>query len=215
MRTSFQNLGAVGLFCLLLSACQQVADENSQSEPIVRGLKTVVVEDQEKSTVRRFPSVLQPAEVTTLSFEIGGKLGSVDLKVVQVVEKDQLLASIDPKSLEIQVESSQAAVAQAEATAQNAIANLERQKELFDKKVTTRSKLDEAQTAANTSAASLQQSKKQLENAKENLDKSELRSTIDGIVNSVLVESFSVVGVRFVRLGNCPPFNRASTFHAP
>ena len=180
---------------MALTACQSEDETAKDVEPAVRGLRTVLVQDQETTTIRRFPSVLQPAEVTTLSFEIGGKLGSVDLKVGQVVEKDQLLASIDPKSLEIQVESSQAAVAQAEATAQNAIANLERQKELFDKKVTTRSKLDEAQTAANTSAASLQQAKKQLENAKENLDKSELRSTIDGIVNSVLVESFSVVGV--------------------
>ena len=101
MRTSFQNLGAVGLFCLLLSACQQDADENSQSEPIVRGLKTVVVEDQEKSTVRRFPSVLQPAEVTTLSFEVPGNPGSVDLKVGQIVAKGDLLAQLDRRSLEI------------------------------------------------------------------------------------------------------------------
>lgn len=179
---------------LLATACQSQDDSAQNAEPPVRGLKTVLVQDQESSTIRRFPSVLQPAEVTTLSFEIGGKLGAIDLKVGQVVEKGQLLATIDPKSLEIQVESAEAAVTQAEATAKNALANLERQQELFDKKVTTRSKLDEAQTSANTSAASLQQAKKQLESAKENLTKAELRSTIDGIVNSVLVESFSVVG---------------------
>ncbi|MEP0942595.1 MAG: efflux RND transporter periplasmic adaptor subunit [Rhizobiaceae bacterium] len=178
---------------ILLSACQSENDSAQNAEPVVRGLKTVQVQDQQSTTIRRFPSVLQPAEVTTLSFEIGGKLGAVDLKVGQVVEKGQLLASIDPKSLEIQVESAEAAVKQAEATAANALASLERQQELFDKKVTTRSNLDDAQTGANTSAASLQQAEKQLESAKENLTKSDLRSTIDGIVNSVLVESFSVV----------------------
>lgn len=180
---------------MVLTACQSEDQTAQDVEPVVRGLRTVLVEDQETTTIRRFPSVLQPAEVTTLSFEVGGKLGAVDLKVGQVVQKNQVLATIDPKSLEIQVESSQAAVEQAEATAQNALANLERQQELFDKKVTTRSKLDEAQTSANTSAASLQQARKQLENAKESLSKAELRSTIDGIVNSVLVEPFSVVGV--------------------
>ena len=180
---------------MVLTACQSEDNTAMDAEPAVRGLRTVLVEAQESTTIRRFPSVLQPAEVTTLSFEVGGKLGPVDLKVGQVVQEGQLLASIDPKSLEIQVESSEAAVAQAQATAENALANLERQKELFDKKVTTRSNLDAAQTTANTSAASLQQAKKQLENAKENLGKADLRSTIDGIVNSVLVEPFSVVAV--------------------
>ncbi|MEP1208753.1 MAG: efflux RND transporter periplasmic adaptor subunit [Rhizobiaceae bacterium] len=178
---------------ILLTSCQGEEESTQNQEPAVRGLKTVLVEAQESTTIRRFPSVLQPAEVTTLSFETGGKLGAVDLKVGQVVKKGQLLASLDPTSLEIQVDSSQAAVEQAEATAKNALANLERQKELFEKQVTTRSKLDEAQTSANTSAASLQQARKQLESSKENLTKAELRSTIDGIVNSVLVESFSVV----------------------
>lgn len=178
---------------MVLTACQSKDETAQDAQPAVRGLKTVLVQDQETTTIRRFPSVLQPAEVTTLSFEVGGKLGAVNLKVGQVVQQGELLASIDPKSLEIQVESSQAAVEQAQATATNELANLERQKELFEKKVTTRSVLDEAQTAANTSAASLQQAKKQLENAQENLGKAELRSTIDGIVNSVLVESFSVV----------------------
>ena len=179
---------------MLLTACQSEDETAEETEPAVRGLRTTLVQAQESTTIRRFPSVLQPAEVTTLSFEIGGKLGAINLKVGQVVQKGQLLASLDPTSLEIQVESSEAAVVQARATAENAAANLERQKELFEKKVTTRSKLDEAQTSANTSAASLDQAIKALESSKESLTKAELRSTIDGIVNSVMVESFSVVG---------------------
>ena len=95
---------------MVLTACQSEDQTAQDVEPVVRGLRTVLVEDQETTTIRRFPSVLQPAEVTTLSFEVGGKLGAVDLKVGQVVQKNQVLATIDPKSLEIQVESSQAAV---------------------------------------------------------------------------------------------------------
>ena len=183
----------IAVVSLLLSACQGEDEAALNQEPVVRGLKTVLVEDQESTTIRRFPSVLQPSEVTTMSFEISGKLGPVNLKVGQIVEKGEVLAALDTKTLKIQVESSQAAVRQAEATAENAVANLERQQELFDKKVTTRAKLDDAQTNASTSAAALAQAKKQLETSVENLGKAELKSTINGIVNSVLVESFTIV----------------------
>lgn len=178
---------------LLLSACQDSKTDESASEPAIRGLRTVLVAVEEKTTIRRFPSVLQPAEVTTVSFEIGGKLGAMDLKVGQVVKKDELLASIDPRSLEIQVESAEAAVAQAQATATNAAASLERLTTLLEKKVTTRAKVDDAQAQASASAAALAQAQKQLETARENLDKTNLTSPINGVINSVTVEAFSNV----------------------
>ena len=178
---------------MLLTSCQSEEDNAQSLEPVVRGLKTVLVKDQESSTIRRFPSVLQPSEVTTMSFEISGKMGAMDLKVGQIVKQGELLAQLDTRSLEIQVESSQAAVQQAEATAENAVASLKRQQELFDKKVITRATLDNAQTSASTSAAALAQTRKQLETSTENLGKAELKSTIDGIINSVLVESFTIV----------------------
>ncbi len=188
-----RKLATLAVATLLLTSCEGENDTAQVKDPIVRGLKTVLVQQQESTTIRRFPSVLQPAEVTTMSFEISGKLGPVELKVGQVVAEGEVLANLDTRTLEIQVESSQAAVQQAEATAENAVANLARQKELFDKKVTTRSKLDDAQTQAATSAAALAQAKKQLETSIENLGKAELKSTINGIVNSVLVESFAIV----------------------
>ena len=178
---------------LLLTACQDSESENTAAAPVVRGLKTVLVEDQERTTVRRFPSVLQPAEVTTVSFEIAGKMGAMDLKVGQIVKKGDVLASVDPRSLEIQVESAEAAVTQAQASATNAAASLERLTTLLEKKVTTRAKVDDAQAQATASAAALAQAVKQLENAKENLLKTNLTSPIDGIVNSVTVEPFSNV----------------------
>lgn len=187
------KLTIIGAAVLLLASCQAEEVSTADQEPVVRGLKTVVVKDQESSTVRRFPSVLQPSEVTTMSFEISGKLGPIDLKVGQVVKKGEVLAQLDTRTLDIQVESSQAAVRQAEATAENAAANLKRQQDLFDKKVTTRAVLDNAQTDASTSAEALAQAKKQLETSIEDLDKAELKSTIDGIINSVVMESFAIV----------------------
>lgn len=182
----------IGLFAL--AACREPVADGEDTAPIVRGLKTVLIETQEASTVRRYPSVLQPAEVTTLSFEAPGKLGSLDLKVGQVVSQGELLAQLDPRSLKIQVESAQAAVTQAQATATNAAAAFERLNTLFEKKVTTKANLDDARAAMETSAAQVKQVEKQLESARQDLSKADLSSPIDGIINSVEVEPFANVG---------------------
>ena len=48
-----------------LSGCQEEAATEITEQP-VRALKTVLVESIEKTTTRRFPSVLQPGSVSTL-----------------------------------------------------------------------------------------------------------------------------------------------------
>ena len=45
---------------LLLTACQDSESENTATAPVVRGLKTVLVEDQERTTVRRFQACCSP-----------------------------------------------------------------------------------------------------------------------------------------------------------
>ena len=179
---------------LLLSACGQgdSASENDQ-EP-VRGLKTVEVTSQEQSTVRRYPSVLQPTSISTLSFEIAGKLEAVELNVGQQVKRGEVVASLDRESLEIQVETAEAAVLQARSNARNAEEDFKRQQSLFDKKVVTVAALDKARTTMETSNAQLLQSEKQLETAQENLQKAELRAPYDAVINTVETQSFSNVG---------------------
>ncbi len=186
---------AVIWLCLSIAlvACQSEDNADQNSTPIVRGLKVVEVQHVEETTIRRFPSVLQPAEVTTASFEIGGKMGPLELKVGQLVKKGDILASLDPTTLQLQVESSQAALEKDMATAANAAASLERFESLFEKEVVTRAQVDEARTSATTSAAAVQQARKELETAKENLLKADLRSPINGVVNSVTVEAFTTI----------------------
>ena len=189
------------LFLLLaLSACQDTPPDASGEEPIVRGLKTVLIEKQEQSTIRRFPSVLQPAEVSTLSFETPGRLGPVDLKVGQAITKGEVLAKLDPKTLEIAVDTAKSAVAQAQSTASNAKAAFDRQAELLKKKVTTKANVDNARASMETSAAQVTQANKQLENAQENLNKSDLLAPFDGVINTVEIESSTIPAISTFRL---------------
>ena len=183
---------------LLLAAVVLIAgcrEDDVQVEKMVRGLKTHLVAQTEDRSIRRFPAVLEAAELTTVSFEVSGKLEQLTLGVGQVLVEGQPIARLDPTSLQLQVETAAASVAQAEAAAENAQATYDRQRELLQRGATTRVSVDDAQTQADSPAASLDQARKSLESAQQNLDKAVLTAPFDAIVNSVDVQSFTTVGV--------------------
>lgn len=173
-----------------LGGCRE---EDVTQEQVIRGLKTHLIEDVERNTTRRFPAVLEPAELNVLAFEVGGKLGEVSLNVGQQLKAGDLVARLDPTSLELQVENAQAGVDQARSSANNAAETLARQEELFERGSTTKVAVDDARTASETAAASLVQAQKALESAQEDLEKSELLAPFDGVVNSVEAQSYATV----------------------
>lgn len=175
-----------------LMACKEEVSKD-QTADAVRGLKTVLIEDVATTTARHFPSVLQPSEVSSLSFEVAGKLQAIDLKVGEPVRKGDVIAALDPTSLEIAVDNAQAAVDLAQANAENAAEDLKRQEQLFEKGSVTKVSVDNARTSATTTAAQLQQSVKGLDTAKENLGKAVLRAPFDGIINTMDADSFATV----------------------
>ena len=76
-----------------LQNCGQKKEEITQQP--VRGLRAYKVSATAESRVRRFPTVLQPADVSSLSFEIAGQLKAVTLTVGQKVQLGDVLAEIE------------------------------------------------------------------------------------------------------------------------
>ncbi|MBJ3764265.1 efflux RND transporter periplasmic adaptor subunit [Maribius pontilimi] len=174
-----------------LGACRE---ERAAPEPVVRGLKVHEVAEVERVQTRRFPSVLEPSDLTVLSFEIGGRMAEFDLDVGQRLAEGDMVAQLDPEALRLQVEAAEAAVAQAEASARNTAETLARQQELLQRGTTTRVAVDDAKAQADSAAAALLQAQKSLESAEENLGKAELRAPFEGIVNSVDATAFATIG---------------------
>jgi RND family efflux transporter MFP subunit len=159
----------------------------------VRGLKTVLIDASAQSTVQRFPSVIEPVSLNTLSFDIAGTLQEVSLQVGQAVAEGEVLARLDPEALELQIANAAAAVRQAEAAYVNAAETLERQRALLESGTITRVAFDAAETEALTRRAQLEQAQASLGTAEESLANSDLRAPFDGIINSVDVQSFQTV----------------------
>jgi RND family efflux transporter MFP subunit len=175
-----------------LVACNE---EDADAEDVApRGLKTVLVAENENSVLRRFPSVLEPAELTTVGFEAGGRLGAIDLRVGQVVAEGDVLAQLDASAFEIQIASAESAVEQARAAAQNSAANLARQEELLARGVVTSVAVDNARTQSVGDAQALVQAERALDSARSTLGDTDLLAPFDGVISSVDTQSFSTVG---------------------
>lgn len=178
---------------VFISACSPDGDEKSTTGAVVRGLKTVLVSESERSILRRFPSVLQPSELSTVAFETGGRLKKIDLRVGQIVVKGETLAELDSKAFEIQMQSAQASVAQARVQAENSAANLERQEQLLEQEVVARAAVDNARTDATSTAQALIQAERALDSAKEASQDTALFAPFDGVISSVDAKSFATV----------------------
>jgi RND family efflux transporter MFP subunit len=173
----------------LTIACGKV-DPLKPAEP-VRGLKTMLIIHQENSSVRRYPSVLQPSESTELAFQVAGRLAEKTLSVGQKVSVGQILLSLDKRDLLLAVETAKAAYEETQASLNNTQSDLQRKEKLNAEGIISQTEIENVRTSVLTLQAQTEGAKSRLDTAREELTKSELKAPYDGIVNTVSVRSFN------------------------
>jgi len=191
MRRLLSRFAICAIVTFGLQGCSEKKQESSEQP--VRGLRAYKVAAKAESRVRRFPTVLQPADVSGLAFEISGQLKAVTLTVGQKV---QLYAQTGPQQVQAQsakAKQAEAQVQQAQAQLDNAEADFQRKDELLKKGATTQAIHDQSRATLLTSRAQLDQAKRQLELADHNLDRSKLVAPFPGTVARVDVKSFAQV----------------------
>lgn len=178
-----------------LSACwpEEDADAADDTTP-TRGLITTLISDVEEVTIRRYPGVLEPSEVNMLSFEVGGRLGRMNLDVGERVSTGQLLAELEPSQFETVIENRRAAIEEVAATLAQAEDDLERSQALLDNGTITVVRRDQDATAVAQVRAQLTQAEQNLSTAEQDLADSKLYAPFDGILDAIEVESFATVG---------------------
>jgi RND family efflux transporter MFP subunit len=125
----------------------------------------------------------------------------------QFVHKGDLLRVIDPTNYRIALQLADAAVEQAQATAQNAQREAERRRKLSDLAVT----VEEQQTYNANAIAAQAQYRRAVANrdeAKVNLERTEIRSPVNGWVTNLLAQlgDYSAVGRNVVSIVNADSF---------
>ena len=179
----------------IVAGCSDSSTKTEEMPAPVRGLITTVVKSAEETTRRRYPGVLEPTEITSLSFEVAGKLEEFTLQVGQRVKSGDVLAKLDSTQFEADVEAKAAAVADAKARLKQDADRLARFQKLVKTGAATRVSVDDAATDVRSRQATLTQAERSFDNAQEDLAKTKLYAPFDGIINSVDAQSFQTIAV--------------------
>src|SRR6516164_1670781 len=145
--------------------------------------------------------------VVTMAPQVAGQIVELTVKDNQFVHKGDLLLVIDPTDYKIAVSLNEAAVQQAEANAQNAERESTRRQQLTSLAVT----VEEKQTFASNAVAvqaQYQQAVAKLEQARVNLQRTELRSPVNGWVTNLLAQlgDYANVGTNVISLVDADSF---------
>jgi multidrug resistance efflux pump len=127
------------------------------------------------------------AYVVTMAPQVAGQIVQLPVVDNQFVHKGDLLVVIDPTNYKIAVSLAGAAVQQAQVNAQNIEREAKRREELTTLAVTVEEKQTYASNAL-ASEAQLQQAQANLDQARVNLQRTEIRSPVNGWVTNLLAQ---------------------------
>src|SRR5882724_4328893 len=147
------------------------------------------------------------AYVVTMAPEVAGRIVELPVADNQFVHKGDLLMVIDPTNFKIAVSLAEAAVQQAQANAQNMQRESKRRQELTTLAVTVEEKETFASNALATQAQ-YQQAVANLDQVRVNLQRTEIRSPVNGWVTNLLAQlgDFANVGQNEISLVDADSF---------
>ena len=186
----------------LAAGCHRGAQEAFRTEPVSRGTVTEVV-----SATGDVSAII----TVNVGSQVSGTISKLFVDFNSAVKKDQLLAQLDPRLFQAQMEKAQAGLASAAADVEKAQAQLndavrveKRTKELVEQRLVSQQDVDSAvanreQMAANLSStkAKVLQARADRDQAATNLAFTRISSPIDGIVVSRAVDVGQTVAASF------------------
>jgi HlyD family secretion protein len=160
------------------------------------GYRTEAVSRGELSVVISATGALSATSTVDIGTQVSGTVASVDVDFNDRVSKGQVIARIDPASVQARVNqatavvaSARAAQAQAQATLRNAEADYARKSDLLKRQLIARSDADlalaardQARAQVASAGAGIQQQQAALASAQTDLRNSVIRSPVDGVV---------------------------------
>jgi multidrug resistance efflux pump len=147
------------------------------------------------------------AYVVTMAPEVAGRIVELRVRDNQFVHKGDLLMVIDPTNYKIAVSLNEAAVQQAQANMSNAAREAQRRQQLSDLAVTIEQRETFA-TNAVSAQAQHQQALAKLQQARVNLERTEIRSPVNGWVTNLLAQlgDYTNVGTNVISLVDADSF---------
>lgn len=179
---------SLGLMALLSGCSQEKPEPKAHSRVFVQTVQPV-----DFAAAVTLTGDIQARVQADLSFRVGGKIIQRMVDVGDRVSARQVLARLDPKDLQTNVDSAQAQVVAEQARVKQTAAAFVRQEKLLPKGYTSQSEYDAAQAALRSSQSALAAAQAQLANAREQLGYTALIAEAPGVITARQAEVGQVV----------------------
>ncbi|MGM4879125.1 efflux RND transporter periplasmic adaptor subunit [Rhizobium sp. 62_C5_N11_2] len=169
----------------LLAGCDQssVAGEETAPRPV-----KVVMAAAEQDKIVSLPGVVRARIETDLAFRTLGRMVSRKVDVGDLVHKGDVLAEIDPLTLQLAVTSAEAEFHNAQAQFENAATTETRKRRLVQSNAASIADHDLADQQLKSATANVAKATASLAKAREQLGYAELRAEFDGVVTATSAE---------------------------
>jgi len=182
---------ATVLVCLglgLVAACSK-----APPPPEIRPVRTVTATAGTDGELVSLTGHIRARKEESLAFRIDGRMIRRHVEVGQVIQRNDLIAELDPVPQLDALHQVQAKLAAAEATLHEATNTIERKRTLMSQGWATKADYDAAEKAFQTAKAQLDVAKAQLHEAEDHFGYSQLRADAPGVVVSKSAEAGEVV----------------------
>jgi HlyD family secretion protein len=136
---------------------------------------------------------IQAKRNVKISAYVVSKIIDLPVKDGDLVKKGQLLVQLDPTRYKAEVEQAEAQMRMAGASLEQAKLVHDRQKQLFEKSLTSQEQFDNARTDYHSTQAQYDQSKAALAQAQDDLSKTTITAPMDGVITELNAEVGEIV----------------------
>jgi membrane fusion protein, multidrug efflux system len=196
---------------LPLAAC----GKEQAKKAVVRPVRVTSIQHTPSYETYSLTGQIQAKDQVNLAFRIGGRLEERNVTVGDAVAPGQIVAKIEAQDYQNALRSAIADLVSAQAVLANAQNTEGRQSELLSKGYTTHVQYDQAEQQLKTAEAQVESTQAKLQNAKDNLTYTELRSDVAGVITAKGAEPGEVVAAGRMVLQVAKQGDRDAVFNVP
>lgn len=170
----------VWLFCIaaILTACK----EKTEIIEVVRPIKAITISEQPTLKIRKFAGQVAAVDSSSLSFEVGGQVASVEVDIGDRVKKGQVLAVLDPEPYQLDADAAKAELIKARENVTKTKAEYERQNRIFEQGAGAQRWVEVTEYDYKAALSAVDYQIARLDLARRNLRKTKLPSPYDGVI---------------------------------
>lgn len=179
--------------CVLCSILFLACGKEEKQEKI-RAVKVEIIgQESRQEKILEYPGVLLSENETKLSFSVSGKIDKILVEEGSMVQKGEVLAILEKENYFLNAEGNLQKYLASQASADNAQAQFERVKTLYENNAIAKKDFDMAQAQYKAAIAAAKGNSATFAHAQKQLEDTELRAPYSGYISNKFMDNASVV----------------------